>query len=220
MKVLEAVGVARAAPCRVVCAAPLSLMYSSMHSLGRAVNRVERTLLNFFMRRDVRGGFFRAPRRCFAGDFGVAARREWAVLLRNSGVFGLSKGATRRFGARRTLPGRLGEKIFKNLLERGENPKNGVREVPEGAPRAPYIGCARTIFESGGWAPCSVARGALRADALDTSTHHETSLRDIRDSLLLYRGLYMEYLPASSIAHSVEASLLVRPAILQPSPVA
>lgn len=54
----------------VVCAAALSLMYSSMHSPGGTVNRVERTLLNFFMRRGVRGGFFGALEGCFAGDFG------------------------------------------------------------------------------------------------------------------------------------------------------
>lgn len=88
MKVLEAVGAARTAPRGVVCAASLSLMYSSMHSLGGAVNRVERTLLNFFSRSCVRGGFFRVLERYFAGDFGAAARREWVVLPRNSAVFG------------------------------------------------------------------------------------------------------------------------------------
>ncbi len=66
----------------------LSLMYSSMHSPGGGVNRVERTLLNFFMRRGVRGGFFEVPRQCFTGDFGAVARCEWAVLPRNSAVFG------------------------------------------------------------------------------------------------------------------------------------
>lgn len=59
----------RAAPCGVVCAASLSLMYSSMHPLGGAVNRVERTLLNFFSRRCVRGGCFRAPEAVFCGGF-------------------------------------------------------------------------------------------------------------------------------------------------------
>lgn len=59
-----------------------------MHPLRGRVNRVERTLLNFFSRRCVRGGFFRALEGHFAGDFGDAARREWAVLPRNSGVFG------------------------------------------------------------------------------------------------------------------------------------
>lgn len=63
-------------------------MYSSMHSLGGAVNRVERTLLNFFSRRRVRGGFLGVPEGRFAGDFGVAARGEQAVLPRNSAVFG------------------------------------------------------------------------------------------------------------------------------------
>ena len=87
MKVLEAVGAALTAPCGVVCAAPLSLMYSSMHPLRGRVNRVERTLLNFFSRSCVRGGFLGVQEGCFAGDFGVTARREWAVLPRNSGVF-------------------------------------------------------------------------------------------------------------------------------------
>ena len=80
-------------------------MYSSMHPLRGCVNRVERTLLNFFMRRGVRGGFFGALEERFAGDFGAAARREWVVLPRNSGVFGLREGAARRFSARRTWAG-------------------------------------------------------------------------------------------------------------------
>ena len=142
MKVVEAVGATRAAPCGVVCAAALSLMYSSMHPLGGSVNRVERTLLNFFMRRGVRGEFFGARRRCFAGDFGAAVRLGWVVLPRNSGVFEWLEGAAWRISARRTPPGTRGEKFFKNFLERGENPEIGVREVPEGCMRAPYIGCA------------------------------------------------------------------------------
>lgn len=83
----------------------LSLMYSSMHSLGGRVNRVERTLLNFFMWSGVRGGSFGVPEGYFAGDFGAVARRAWAVLPRNSGVFGLGDGAARRFSARRTWAG-------------------------------------------------------------------------------------------------------------------
>ena len=70
-------------------------MYSSMHSSGRGVNRVELTLLNFFMRRGVRGGCFRALEGCFAGVFGVAARHGRAVLPRNSRVFGQAAGAAR-----------------------------------------------------------------------------------------------------------------------------
>lgn len=46
---------------------------------------------------------------------GAVARRGWAVLPRNSGVFGWRAGAARRFSARRTLTGARGEKIFKNL---------------------------------------------------------------------------------------------------------
>ena len=44
-------------------------MYSSMHPLRGRVNRVERTLLNFFMWRGVRDGFFRVLEGHFAGDF-------------------------------------------------------------------------------------------------------------------------------------------------------
>ena len=95
-----------------------------MHPLKGRVNRVERTLLNFFMWRGVRDGFFRVLEGHFAGDLGAAARREWVVLPRNSGVFGLDEGAARRFSARQTVPGTRGEKIFKNFLERGGKPKN------------------------------------------------------------------------------------------------
>ena len=63
----------------------------------------------------MRGGFFGALRRCFAGDFEAATRRGWAVLPRNSGVFGWREGAARLFSARRTVPGTRGGKIFKNL---------------------------------------------------------------------------------------------------------
>lgn len=112
-----------------------------MHSLGGAVNRVERTLLNFFMWRGVRGGFFRVPEGCFAGVFGVAARHGRAVLLRNSGVFGLGEDAARRFSARRTLPGARGEKFFK----KGRKTENwGMR----GTKRLLYRRCG-AIFEPG-----------------------------------------------------------------------
>ena len=72
----------------------------------------------------MRGGFFRVLGQCFTGKIGAAARRAWAVLPRNSGVFGRREGAARRFSARRTLPGGRGEKIFKNFLERGGKPEN------------------------------------------------------------------------------------------------
>ena len=61
----------------------------------------------------MRGGVFGVPGRCFAGDFGAAARREWAVLPQNSAVFEWREGAARRFSARRTGAGTRGEKIFK-----------------------------------------------------------------------------------------------------------
>lgn len=72
----------------------------------------------------VRVGYFGVPGRCFAGDFGTAARCGWAVLPRNFGGFGRCEGAARRFSARRTSAGARGEKIFKNFLERGGKPKN------------------------------------------------------------------------------------------------
>ena len=67
---------------------------------------------------------------------GVAARCKWAVLPRNSGVFGLGEGAARRFSARRTWAGIRGEKIFK---KRGEKPKNWGGRAPEGGAGALYI---------------------------------------------------------------------------------
>lgn len=88
----------------------------------------------------MRGGVFGVPGRCFAGAFAAVARREWVVLPRNSGVFGLSGGAARRFSARRIWVGWLGEKIFKKGVK---NPKIGVREGSEGGAGAPYIGRAR-----------------------------------------------------------------------------
>lgn len=79
-----------------------------------------------------------------------------------------------------------------------ENRKIGVPEVPEGDPRAPYIGSAGrflgAICISGGQASSSVARGAVRCQ---------------RFAPLIYRGPV-----ASPIAHSMEVSLLVRPVIL------
>ena len=91
------------------------------------------------MWRGVRGGFFRVLGQCFTGKIGAAARREWVFLPRNSGVFGWCEGAARRFSARRTVPRWLSEKFFK---KRVKNLKIGVKEVPNGDPRAPYIGCA------------------------------------------------------------------------------
>lgn len=66
---------------------------------------VERTLLNFFVWSGVRGGFFGTLEQCFTGKIGAAARREWAVLPRNSAVFEWREGAARRFSARRTQTG-------------------------------------------------------------------------------------------------------------------
>ena len=101
------------------------------------------------MQRGVRGGFFGAPEERFAGDFEAAARHGWAVLPRNSGVFGLGEEAARGFSARRTVPGTRGEKFFKNFLERGEKPKNwGVGGARRWTGRTLYRVC-EAIFGSG-----------------------------------------------------------------------
>lgn len=60
----------------------------------------------------MRGGFFGALEGRFAEDFEAVARHGWAVLPRNSGVFGWREGVVRRFSARRTWAGARGEKIF------------------------------------------------------------------------------------------------------------
>lgn len=73
---------------------------------------------------------------------GIPGFLGWARMRRGDSAHG---GHRRARGAKKFL------KIFK---KRGENPKNGVPEVPEGGLGAPYIGCARrflgAIFRSGG----------------------------------------------------------------------
>lgn len=76
----------------------------------------------------MRGGFSGFWRGVLRATFGAVVGRGRAVLPRNSGVFGLGEGTVRRFSARRTPTGTRCEKIFKNLLERGEKPgKWGAR---------------------------------------------------------------------------------------------
>ena len=89
----------------------LSLMYSSMHPLGRSVNRVERTLLNFFVRRSVRGGVFKVLERCFAGDFG---RRRGLNGAFCRGIPGFLGGVRCGAAIQRTADstGAIGRKIF------------------------------------------------------------------------------------------------------------
>ena len=88
------------------------------------------------------------------GDFGAAARRAWAVLPRNSGVFGLDEGAARQFSARRTPAGARGEKIYKKFFKRGEKPKNwGAKGAGRWVGDASYRVCGvilGAIFRSGG----------------------------------------------------------------------
>lgn len=100
-------------------------------------------------------------------------------------------GRCRVLGAKKFL------KIFKN---RGGKPKNwGVRRVGRWHEGTLYRVCG-VIFGSGNETSGSVAKGAV----------------NVRDSLLLY----IEDLFASSIAHLMEVSPLVRSVILQPSTVA
>ena len=63
--------------------------------------------------------------------------------------FGLRKGAARRFSARRTWAARLGEKIFKNFLERGGKPKNWGGRGVGGVPGRTLYRVRGAIFESG-----------------------------------------------------------------------
>ena len=84
----------------------------------------------------MRGGFFRVLGQCFTGKIGAAARREWAVLPRNSAVFEWREGAALRFSARRTVSGGWGEKIFKKGADKGEKPKNWG-----------YEGCRKVVWE-------------------------------------------------------------------------
>ena len=94
----------------------------------------------------MRGGCFGALEGHFAGNFRAAARRGWAVLPRNSGVFEWGAGAVRRFSARQTPTGTRCEKIFKNLLERGEKPKNwGARDAGRWLEGTLYRAC-ETVF--------------------------------------------------------------------------
>ena len=91
-------------------------------------------------------------------------------MPRNSGVFGLGEGSAQLFSARRTPLGSRGEKIFKNLLERGEKPKNwGVRGAGRWRRGTLYRVCGAT-FGSGNETSGSVARGALRAGTSTAGT--------------------------------------------------
>lgn len=155
----------------------LSLMYSSMHSPGRGVNRVERTLLNFFMWRGVRGGVFGALEGCIAGDFGATARREWdadGAFCRGIPRFLVWVRARRGDSAHGGLCRAVGaKKNFKKGAGKGEKPKNwGARGAGRWHGRTLYRVCG-AIFRSGDSTSSSAARGMLRAAASTMSTSHE-----------------------------------------------
>ena len=96
------------------------------------------------MRGGVRGGVFGALEGYFAGDFGAAARREWAVLPRNSAVFWTERGRGAAIQRTADTAGRAGQKNFlKKVWKKVKNPKIGVREVREDGLGAHYVGCAR-----------------------------------------------------------------------------
>lgn len=106
----------------------------------------------------------------------------------------------------------VGRKIFlKNFLKGVENLKIGVWEGPEGGLGAPYIERAgRRLGLDTRPLAALLEVHFVHAPQLQAPT------RDPGDSLLLY----IEGLLTSAIARSLEVSPLVRPVILQPSPVA
>ena len=87
-------------------------MYSSMHPLEGAVNRVERTLLNFFMWRGVRGGCFEVLEGCFAGDFGTAAKARMGGFTAEFRGFWVARGRGAAIQCTADSAGVVGRKNF------------------------------------------------------------------------------------------------------------
>ena len=87
-------------------------MYSSMHSPGRGVNRVERTLLNFFMRRGVRGGYFGVLEGCFVGDFGGNSEARMGGFAAEFRGFWVACGRGEAIQRTADAVGAIGRKIF------------------------------------------------------------------------------------------------------------
>lgn len=116
-------------------------MYSSMHPLRGRVNRVERTLLNFFSRRCVRGGFLGFWDSVLRGKSGRrrgADGRFCREIPRFLSGARARRGDSVHGGHRRALGAKKFLKIFKKGVE---NLKIGVREVPGGGLGAPYRVC-------------------------------------------------------------------------------
>ena len=112
MKVLEAVGTTRAAPCGVVCATALSLMYSSMHPLRGCVNRIERTLLNFFVWSGVRGGYFGVSEGCFADEIWGSGEARMGRFAAEFCGFWAARGCGAAIQRTADSAGRAGRKNF------------------------------------------------------------------------------------------------------------
>lgn len=146
------------------------------------------------------------------GDFRAAARRRWAVLPRNSAVFGWREGAARRFSARRTSAGTRGEKIFKNFLERGEKPEKwGAGGVGRWLEGIPHRVCGAT-FGSGNETSSSVARGAVRHQRFTPLIYGESVASSIaRSMLVLWRHLCLSDTRFSNLHLWLEATLLPYP---------
>ena len=90
----------------------LSLMYSSMHPLRRCVNRIERTLLNFFSRICVRDGFFGVLEGHFAGDFGGSGKVRMGGFAAEFRGFWVARGCGTAVQRAADADGRSGRKIF------------------------------------------------------------------------------------------------------------
>ena len=83
-----------------------------MHPLGGAVNRLERTLLNFFSRLCVRGGFFGAPEGRFAGDFGGGGEVRMGGFAAKFRGFRVARGCGAAIQRTADMGGLTGRKKF------------------------------------------------------------------------------------------------------------
>ena len=86
-----------------------------MHSLGGAVNRLERTLLNFFSWERVRGGFFGALEGRFAGVFGGEGGVRVGGFAAEFRGFWPGRGCGEAIQRTADVGGCSGRKIFKNV---------------------------------------------------------------------------------------------------------
>lgn len=102
-----------------------------------------------------KGWVFRSPGGVFCGRFwggGAARMGGFAAEFRG---FWTGRGCGAAIQRTADSAGAVwAKKFLKTFKKGGENPEIGVKEVPNGDPRAPYIGCAgrflSAIFRSEG----------------------------------------------------------------------